>query len=338
MGSIINNIARSIAAESSGGGLDPAVFTADPTTLDLGTTSTGSIDVSSDSLTSFLATLSGDISSVASVSTPIGSIGASGPSAGQECTVTVTRTGGTPGQSYDGFIVLEDESGNTQNIEVSLDYPNVLKAVAISQGAKYIWVMDTTGTSQPNYGDGGVNALTLSSARATTAQSGVEGRFPLTDSVNDRASASVDATSDMSIVVCVNLTALTASRAIFGGNNYGNNVNPGYMILNNIGHMGYSNQSLSGGVVVTETPSTGVWLLGLTINSSGSVNMYARKVGGSLLTGTYARGAAVSGTDTYLLGGNGSNFYSAVGDYYFFAIYDTVIDSTAFDTLYNSIA
>jgi hypothetical protein len=319
-------------------GLPPALFTADPTTLDLGTSPTGSIDVSSDRLAGFSVILSGDISSVASVSTPIGSIGASGPSAGQECTVTVTRTSGTTGQTYEGFIVLEDESGNTQNIEVSLDYPDNLRTVAFNQGAKYIWSMDTAGTSQPNYGDGGTKALTLTSARATTTQIGAEGRFPLTDSVNGRASASVEATSDMSIVVCVNLTSLTSPRAFFGGNNYGNNVNPGYMIINSSGHMGYSNQSLSGGVVVTETPSTGVWLLAITINSSGSVNMYARKVGGSLLTGTYARGAAVSGTDTYLLGGNGSNFYSALGDYYFFAVYDTVIDSTAFNTLYTSIA
>jgi hypothetical protein len=324
--------------EVGGGGLDPALFTADPSTLDLGTSSTGSIDVSSDRLAGFSVILSGDISSVASVSTPIGNVGGSGPSAGQECTVTVTRTGGTPGQTYEGFIVLEDESGNTQNIEVSLDYPNVLKAVAISQGAKYIWSMDTAGTSQPNYGNGGTKALTLTSARATTTQNGAEGRFPLTNSVTDRASVSVEATSNMSIVVCVNLTSLTSPRAIFCGNNYGNNANPGYVVINADGHLAYQRQNFSGGGVITNSPSTGVWLLAITINSSGSVNAYARKVGGSLLTATFARGAAVSGTDTYLLGGNGSNYYSAVGDYYFFAIYDTVIDSTTFNTLYASIA
>lgn len=319
-------------------GLPPAVFTSDPTELDLGTDASGYVDLTADRLVSFEVSLSGDIADYASVATPIGSIGACFSGAGQECRVTVTRTGGVNGETYTGNIVVEDEMGNLTNISAQLTYPDVLRAVAVTQGAKYIWAMDTAGTSQPNYGDGGVNALTLTSARATTVQSGVEGRFPLAVSTDDRASATVEATSNMSIVVCVNITEITASRAIFGGNNLGNNANPGYMIINSSGHMGYSSQSLSGGVVVTETPSTGVWLLALTINSSGTVNMYARKIGGSLLSGTFARGAAVSGTDSYLLGGNALNFFSTVGDYYFFAVYDTVIGTTEFNALYTSIS
>lgn len=327
-------------AASSGGGtsLNPASFTANPSSLSLGTSSSGFIDVSSDRLTGFSVSLTGAIASVASVATELGSaIGGCSSSAGQDCRVTVTRTGGTAGSNYTGNIVLTDESGNTQNVAVELDFPFSLKSIAQSQSAKYIWVMDTAGTSQPNYGDGGTLALTLTRARDTSAQNGTEGRFPLTSDTGDRAYATVAGTSDLSIVVCLNLTSTTASRAIFSGNNYGYNANPGYLAINNSGHLAYQNSNITGGVVLTETPSTGVWLMALTVNSSGSLNAYARKVGGSLLSQTFNRGAAVSGSDFYVLGGNGTNYYSAPGDYYFFAIYDTVIGTTEFNELYSFI-
>lgn len=327
-------------AASSGGGtsLNPASFTANPSSLSLGTSSSGFIDVSSDRLTGFSVSLSGTIASVASVQTELGSaIGGCSSSAGQECRVTVTRSSGTAGSNYSGNIVLTDESGNTQNVAVELDVPDILRATAETQGAKYIWAMDTSGTSQPNYGDGGTLALTLTSARATTAQGGVEGRFPLTDAVNARASVSVEATSNMSIVVCVNLTEITATRAIFSGNNFGNNANPGYIAITSGSALAYRTYNLGSTVVVEASPTTGVWLLALTVNSSGGANLYARKVGSSLVSQSFNRGAAVGGTDTYILGGNGSNYYSAPGDYFFFAIYDSVIGTTEFNELYDSI-
>lgn len=323
------------ASSGGGGGLAPAAFTVSPSSVELGVARSGYVDVSADRLTGFAVSLSGDIASVASVATEIGStVGGCAGSAGQDCRVTITRTGGVIGTSYSGSLVLTDESGNSQAVPASLDVPTLLRMVAQGQGAKYIWAMDTSGVSQPNRGTGGTLDLTLTGARDTSTQDGAEGEFTIANAVADRGYAAMSGTPNMSIVVAVNLTEVTATRAIFSGNNFGNSSNPGYLAISSYGYLVYQKMNMSSGIVLTTTPTTGVWAVAITINSSGTVNAYARKVGASILSGTCERGSAVSGTDNLVLGGNGVNYYSAIGDYYFLAVYDSVIGETEFNELH----
>jgi len=201
----------------TGGGSTPATFTLDPDPFDIGTAISDTAEMTSDRLAGVRVSLDGAIAAVASIATPLSwDGGGCGEGVGEVLVLTVTRTGGTSGQSYAGEIVVEDDTGAEHRFDVSLDVPSSLLDIADAQGWDYIWAMDTAGTAQPNQGSAGANALNLTQARATTSQMGALGRFPLLTDTADRAQSAAGiamGAGAKAVVVCLEITDATVSRA-----------------------------------------------------------------------------------------------------------------------------
>lgn len=316
----------------------PAVFTLDPDPLDLGTDASATAELSASRLAGVRVSLDGDIAAVASVSTPLGwDGGGCGDGVGEVLSITVTRTGGTAGQTYDGELVIEDDTGAETRFDVSLEVPASLLAIAQAQGDwDYIWAMDTTGTAQPNQGDAGANALNLTQARATTAQAGALGQFPLGAYDTDRASSAGGVTMGTglgAIVVAANVTSLTNTYAVYSGGGNTNN-NKAYILVDGANFALYK----GGGpakVMDLCAASTGVWIFGLAFDAVGGVTGWCKKVGSARQDSTGTRGASSDASpQTVHLGGDGAVFFSVPGDYYFLALRTSLTLSEAeFDDL-----
>lgn len=308
----------------TGGGSTPATFNLDPDPFDIGTALSDTAELTSDRLAGVRVSLDGAIAAVASIATPLSwDGGGCGEGVGEVLVLTVTRTGGgTAGQSYEGEIVVEDDTGAEHRFDVSLTMPSTLLDVVTAQGSwDYVWAMDTAGTSQPNRGGAGVNALALTQARALTPQQGASGLFPLVTDTADRASTGAQITMGAglgAIVVAVNVTDLTSSRAIFSGGENTNN-NKAYIVVDGANFALY--KSGPSKVMNLATASTGVWIFGLAFDALGGVTAWCQKVGGARQDFTGTRGlSSILNPQTIRLGGDGAVFFSTEGDYYFLAL------------------
>lgn len=322
-------------------GSTPAVFTLDPDPLDLGTDASAVAELTSNRLAGVRVSLAGDIAAVASVSTPLGwDGGGCGDGVGETLEITVTRTGGTAGQTYEGELVIEDDTGAETRFDVSLEAPSNLKAIAVGQGWDFIWAMEDAGTSQANDGTGGVNALDLSQARATTAQNGALGRFPLATDTADRASSSSTiamGSGAKSVVVCLEITSTTSSRAIYSGGPSAPD-NFGFIAIGGGGAIEFQGHGL-GLVASMATASTGVWLLAVSSDGAGACSCWARKVGGARSDSSGARGTTGGGATTQRLGGDGAVYFSTPGNYFFFALRPNAqMTSAEFDALFAALS
>lgn len=307
----------------TGGGSTPATFTLDPDPFDIGTALSDTADLTSDRLAGVRVSLDGAIAAVASIATPLSwDGGGCGDGVGEVLTLTLTRTGGTSGQSYAGELVVEDDTGEEHRFDVSLTVPSSLLDVATTQVWDYVWAMDTAGTSQPNQGTAGVNALALTQARATTAQMGALGRFPLTTDTADRASTGAQITMGAglgAIVVCVNVTDTSSPRAIYSGGGNSND-NKAYILVDG-GNFALYKGGGPAGVMNLAAASTGVWLFGLAFDALGGVTAWCKKVGGARQDFSGTRGLSSTLNPQILyLGGDGAVYFSTEGDYYFLAV------------------
>ena len=300
----------------------PVVFTLDPDPLDLGTDATATAELSASRLAGVRVSLDGAIAAVASVATPLGwDGGGCGDGVGEVLEITVTRTGGTAGQTYEGELVIEDDTGAETRFDVSLEVPSSLSDIAQQQGWDFIWAMDTAGTSQPNRGSGAATALTLTQAHATTGQAGALGRFPLAAYNADRASSAAGITMGTglgAIVVCVSVTDTSSPRAIYSGG--GNNNNNKAYILVNGGNFALHKGAAPTFVMNLAAASTGVWLFGLAFDALGGVTAWCQKVGGARQDFSGTRGLSTLNPQTVYLGGDGAVYFSTEGDYYFLAV------------------
>lgn len=336
---LIVPLTGSLAAQSSGG-VAP-VLTLDPPTVDLGTDPSAVAELSGSRLTGVSVSLAGAIAAVASISTPLGWAGGGcGSGVGEVLAVTVTRTGGTAGQTYSGEIVVADDAGGETRFDVSLEAPSKLIDIADAQGWDFIWDMATAGTSQPNLGSGAATALTLTQSRATTAQPGANGRFPLITDTADRASSSSTiamGSGAKSVVVCLEITDTTTSRAIYsGGPSTPNNF--GFIAIGGGGSIEFQGHGL-GLVASMATASTGVWLLAVSSDALGAVTCWARKVGGARQDSSGARGTTGGGATTQRLGGDGAVYFSVEGNYFFAALRTgSVMTSAEFDALFAALS
>lgn len=324
----------------AGGGGAPAVFSLDPDPLALGTSASATADLSASRLAGVRVSLDGDIAAVASVSTPLGwDGGGCGDGAGEVLEITVTRTGGTAGQTYEGELVIEDDTGAETRFDVSLEVPSSLSDIAQQQGWDFIWDMATAGTSQPNEGSGAATALALSQARATTTQQGALGRFPLLVDTSDRAQSAAGIAMDAgakSVVVCLEITDTTGSRAIWSGGPANPN-NMGFIAISG-GAIEFQGHGL-GTVCSMATASTGVWLLAVSSDAAGACTAWARKIGGARQDSSGARGTTWGGATTQTLGGDGGVYFSTEGNYFFLALrVDAEMTSAEFDALFAALS
>lgn len=318
----------------------PAVFTLDPDPLDLGTDASATAELSASRLAGVRVSLDGAIAAVASVATPLSwDGGGCGDGVGEVLEITVTRTGGTAGQTYEGELVIEDDTGAETRFDISLEVPSSLSAIAQAQGWDFIWDFATAGTSQPNEGSGAATALTLTQARATTGQAGALGRFPLSTSASGRASSAAQIAMGEglgAIVVCLNITNTTSSRAIYSGGGNSNN-NKAYLLI------GGANITLyTGGLAKVcdlAAVSSGVWLIGLAFDAVGGATCWARKVGSARQDSSGTRGLSLTSfAQTVYLGGDGGVFASVEGDYFFASIRDNAtMTSAEFDALFAAL-
>lgn len=314
---------RGLIDLGNGAGSTPAVFTLDPDPLDLGTDASAVAELTASRLTGVRVSLDGDIAAVASVSTPLGwDGGGCGDGVGEVLEITVTRTGGTGGEVYEGELVVEDDTGAEARFGVSLEVPSSLKAIAQGQGWDFIWAMEDVGTSQANDGTGGVKALGLTRARAATTQQGALGRFPLATHSTDRASSASKITMGAGlggIVVAVNISSLTNTYAVYSGGDNTNN-NKAYILVDGANFALYK----GGGpakIMNLAVASTGVWIFGLAFDAAGNVDAWCKKVGGARQDFTGVRGlSSTLNPQTIYLGGDGGVFFSVPGDYYFLAL------------------
>ena len=317
------------------------VFTLDPDPLDLGTDASATAELTASRLAGVRVSLDGAIAAVASVSTPLGwDGGGSGDGVGEVLEITVTRTGGTAGQTYSGEIVVEDDTGAETRFEVSLEGPSSLSDIAQAQGWDFIWDFATAGTSQPNEGSGAATALTLTQARATTSQAGALGRFPLLTDTADRAQSAAGiamGAGAKSVVVCLEITDTTVSRAIWsGGPSNGNNF--GYIAIVFGGNIEFRSFNLAT-LATMATASAGVWLLGASSDALGAVTCWARKVGGARQDSSGTRGLSLGGATTHSLGGDGAVYFSVEGNYFFAALRTgSVMTSAEFDALFAALS
>lgn len=313
---------RGLIDLGSGAGAIPAVFTLDPSTIDLGTDASAVAELTASRLTGVRVSLDGDVAAVASVATPLSwDGGGCGDGVGEVLEITVTRTGGTAGQTYEGELVIEDDTGAETRFDVSLEAPSSLKAVAVGQGWDFIWAMEDTGTSQANVGDGGVKALNLTQARAASTQAGALGQFPLGAHNSDRASSAAGVTMGAglgAIVVAVKVTSLTNTYAVYSGGGNTNN-NKAYILVDGAKFALYK----GGGpakVMDLAVASTGVWIFGLSFDAGGGVEAWCKKVGSARQDFTGTRGVSGVNPQIIYLGGDGAVYFSVPGDYYFLAL------------------
>jgi len=336
---LIVPLTGSLAAQAAGGGVAP-VLTLDPSTVALGTDASATAELAGSRLTGVRMSLDGDIAAVAAISTALGwDGGGCGSGVGEVLEITVTRTGGTAGFTYSGEIVVEDDTGAETRFEVSLEVPSSLSPIAQQQGWDFVWDMATAGTSQPNLGSGAATALTLSQSRATTAQPGANGRFPLITDTADRAQSAAGiamGAGAKSVVVCLEITETTTSRAIYsGGPSNGNNF--GYIAIRG-GSIEYQGFGL-GTIASMATASTGVWLLAVSSDALGGVTCWARKAGGARQDSSGTRGLSLGGATTHTLGGDGAVYFSVEGNYFFAALRTgSVMTSAEFDALFAALS
>lgn len=337
--SIVNNYDITTVVEP---GPLPVIVSVDPSTFSLGTgDASDTVTISSDRLMSFTVSLTGDASTHATVTTELGgvtgttsTIGASTP--GQDCVIRVTKGTGTGGVTYTGDCVITDDTGTQTLVPVSVSFLNSLKAQAQAQGAVHIWDMDTAGTSQPNYGSVGTPNLTLTVARTTSAQTGTSGALPITVGSGHRGTTASTITNPypFSVVLCANFTSVADGSAVFGGT-FGDANNAGYILVGG-GNFKATSYFVDYATIMPAT--TGVHLLCFTVSGvTGTLTTMGRKLGGARVDNTGTRGASFGSTQTYYVGGNGSNFNSTLGSYYFCAIYNKVLSTSEFDTLYNTL-
>lgn len=317
------------------------VFTLDPDPLDLGTSASATAELTASRLAGVRVSLDGAIAAVASVSTPLGwDGGGCGDGVGEILEITVTRTGGTAGEVYEGELVIEDDTGAETRFDVSLEVPSSLSAIAQAQGWDFIWDFATAGTSQPNEGDGAATALTLTQARATTTQTGALGRFPLVTDTADRAQSAAGiamGAGAKSVVVCLEITDTTVSRAIWSGGPSNPN-NMGYIAIGGGGIIKFQGPDL-GTICSMATASTGVWLLAVSSGAGGACTAWARKVGGARQDSSGARGTTSGGATTQTLGGDGAVYFSTEGNYFFAALRTgTEMTSAEFDALFAALS
>jgi len=318
------------------------VFTLDPDPLDLGTDASATAELTASRLAGVRVSLDGAIAAVASVSTPLGwDGGGCGDGVGEILEITVTRTGGTAGEVYEGELVIEDDTGAESRFDVSLEVPSSLSAIAQAQGWDFIWDMATAGTSQPNEGSGAATSLTLSRSRASTAQNGALGRFPLITDTADRAQSAAGiamGAGAKSVVVCLEITDTTFTRAIWSGGPSGNANNMGYIAIAGGGGIEFQAVDFSR-VCAMATASTGVWLLAVSSNAAGACTAWARKVGGARQDSSGARGITSGGATTQTLGGDASAYFSVEGNYFFAALRTgSVMTSAEFDALFAALS
>lgn len=336
---LIVPLTGSLAAQASGG-VAP-VLTLDPSTVALGTDASETAELAGSRLTGVRVSLDGDIAAVATISTALGwGGGGCGSGVGEVLEITVTRTGGTPGQTYEGEIVVEDDTGAETRFEVSLEVPSSLSAIAQAQGWDFIWDMATAGTSQPNEGSGAATSLTLSRSRASTTQTGALGRFPLVTDTADRAQSAAGiamGAGAKSVVVCLEITDTTVSRAIWSGGPSNPN-NMGYIAIGGGGSIEFQGPDL-GTICSMATASTGVWLLAVSSGAGGACTAWARKVGGARQDSSGARGTTSGGATTQTLGGDGAVYFSTEGNYFFTALRTgSVMTSAEFDALFAALS
>lgn len=327
----------------TGGGSTPATFTLDPDPFDIGTALSDTAELASDRLAGVRVSLDGDIAAVASIATPLSwDGGGCGEGVGEVLVLTVTRTGGTFGQSYEGEIVVEDDTGAEHRFDVSLMVPITLLDIVTAQGSwDYVWAMDTAGTSQPNRGGAGVKALALTQARATTSQMGALGRFPLLTDTADRAQSAAGiamGAGAKAVVVCLEITDTTVSRGIWGGGSSGDPNNMGFLAVAGGGGIQFQNHSLSA-ICSMATASTGVWLLAVSSDAAGACTAWARKVGGARQDSSGARGTTSGGSTMQTLGGDGAAYFSVEGNYFFAALRTgTEMTGAEFDALFATLS
>jgi hypothetical protein len=303
-----------LRAASSGGGASPT-FTFDPTELDIGTASSGTVEVTSDQdVSGFSVTLSGTIAAAASISTPQGNgLGACGDGVGDGCTLTLTRTGGTPGADYSGTVTLVDSNGEETTLAVALSVPGVIVQSALVQGA-WNWLFgygDHGETEQQNldFEDG---TLDLTNAAQASSILGAEGEFVITNHETQRGTISeaVTWTLPCAFFIAFKLNSVDnpIAHAIFtGGGNSGSNL--AWLILEggNFHLMGGSGPAL---VATLGAASAGTWFFMASYDALGAVTTFLKKVGSEAVIGSGTRGAVGSVPQTVRVGGDGAVYYS----------------------------